>query len=119
MATAYASTAASNGASRRWADTCSGPTSMANPPLMKMMTKRLRANVPAKTRTCANAANSGDLVQRGEQPGVLFLPLRRQRPLGAHRLVGLGAEEGVFHAAVDDVPRQHAIVRAIAEDEEL
>ena len=37
------------------------------------------------------------------------------RPLS---LVGLGAEEAVLHPAVDDVPRQHFVVRPVAEDVE-
>src|SRR5262245_30091899 len=58
-------------------------------------------------------------VQDGKQARIFVGPLRRQRPLGAGALLELGAEERLLHAAVDHVPRQHQVVRAIAIDVEV
>jgi hypothetical protein len=50
---------------------------------------------------------------------ILAGALRRQRPLGPHRLVELVAEEALLQAAVDDVPGQAGVLPAIAEDERV
>src|SRR5687768_4521713 len=90
-------------------------------------TSRRRPRWPAERRTPAGVYRAGDArkrnagcsAERRQQPRVLFRPLRRQRPLRASALLVLAAEERVLHAAVDDAPRQHGIVRAIAVDVEV
>ena len=48
-----------------------------------------------------------------------MLSLRWQCPLFAQALRELGLEERGLHAAVNDVPGQHGVVRAIAIDVEI
>src|SRR6185503_4040196 len=56
------------------------------------------------------------LLDHRQELGVLLRALGRQRPLGAQALLHLALEEAALHAAVDDVPRQHRVARAVAED---
>src|SRR5919106_984597 len=94
-----------------WAEKRRGPASIAKPPVRRTMTSTSRAHVPAAART--------RLLKNGKEARILLLAFRRQRPFLAQRLVVLRSEEGRLHAAVDDVPRQHRIARAIAEHEEV
>src|SRR2546425_3922050 len=53
-----------------------------------------------------------------QQLRVFLRALGRKRPLLAERFCVFRLEEGTLHTAVDDVPRQHGVLAAVAEDEE-
>src|SRR2546428_1354890 len=59
------------------------------------------------------------LLQDRKQTAVLFGALRRERPLLAQGFVELRTEEAALHAAVDDVPREHAVAGPVAEHVEV
>src|SRR6266545_1563121 len=117
------------------ADRYNGPARMVKPPVMVMMTRMTSADVPTAvssrptvrialrrgptSRSALRRGKQPALLQDGQQQCVFLLPFDRERPLLAERLIEFGAEEIVLEAAVDDVPGEHFVRRAIAEHEEV
>src|SRR5688500_4941898 len=66
-----------------------------------------------------NVLSPRHLSLNRNQLRVLGRSLRRQCPFLAKPFVELAAEERCLHAAIDDAPRQHAVISAIAEHEEV
>src|SRR5262245_20400065 len=86
---------------------------MTNPPATKTTSSTSRALVPRRTIVKMT------LLEDREETRILLLALRRERPLGLHRLVEFRSEEIGLHAAVDDVPGQQRVARSVAEHEEV
>ena len=62
-----------------------------------------------RIRSCGGGERLNDrrrVLEDRKEPGVLFLPLGRKRPLFTQRLLELGLEECRLHAAIDNVPGQ-------------
>src|SRR5687768_1223908 len=62
----------------------------------------------------AGVGPRADLPIDGDELGVFGRALGGKRPLLAHALVELTAEERFLHTTVDDAPRQHAVFGAVS-----
>ena len=114
------------------ADKYNGPARTVKPPVMVMMTRMTSADVPAAVSsrpTCAVRSSGRLRARRFVEASRPYCRTVSSSAFSFCRLTGsvhsrgalieFGAEEIVLQAAVDDVPRQHCVRRAIAEHEEV
>src|SRR6476469_148538 len=73
---------------------------------------------PTRHRSPPASRRKGQLREHRQKLTVFLVTFRGKGPFFAQPLIELGAEEGVLHAAVDDVPGQDDVGRPVAENVE-
>jgi hypothetical protein len=78
-----------------------------------------RAAIASCTGSSSKRGCVDSLLDNRQELRVFRGALGRKRPLFTQALVVLRVEERRLHAAVDDVPRQHGVMGAVAENIEV